>query len=519
MRKFWKAVQGNPKDKRLPKVSLFFFNRPRLALALWLLVVVLGIASYTTLLKREGFPSVNIPFSVVNGTYLVNDPQKVDEEVAKPLSEAILKTENVKRVQTQSFGNFTAVIVEYKSGTDSATATPNLEKQIKASTKLPDQAVVKFESPKFGFTERGDDMVISFYAKDTSKTTAEISAIAKEAEVFLKQQELSLVQDLSLIDPFVKGIDPATGQEASTQKYFDRYGERQGSANNFYPSVSIGLSSKKGADIIELDKQVRGAIDKLNTQTQFKDYTATLSASYAPDIKEQVGELQRALLEGLIAALIIGALVIALRASLITVLAMVTVVMVTLALLYIFGYSLNTITLFALVLGLALIVDDTIIMIEAIDSARRKTKNAAQAVKRATNKISRAMLAATSTAILSFAPLLFVGGILGDFIRAIPVTVIIALLTSLLVALIFIPTFARFLLLRQKQMGEGNVKEVAAGFESAVARFIGRPLLWAKNSSQRIWVAGFAALFIGIGFIMAGGFLFSKVTFNIFPPQ
>lgn len=519
MASIWRLLRGDPKDKRLPKVSLFFFRRPKLTLAIWLAVLAFGIASYSTLLNRQGWPNINIPFTVVNGTYLVNDPAKVDETVAKPLSDAILKEPIVQKVQTQTFGNFTTVIVQYKSGTDSATATPNLERRVKESTNLPEQAVVKFESPKFGFTDRGDDMVISFYAKDKSKSTAEIAAKAKAAEAFLKQQDLSLVQDLSLIDPFVQGIDPATGLEAVTQKYFDRYGERQNNQNNFYPSVTIGLTSKIGSDIIVLDEQVRGAVDKLNQQPELNgEYNATLSASYAPDIKQQINELQRALLEGLIAALIIGALVIALRASIITVIAMATVVMVTLGLLYVFGYTLNTITLFALVLGLALIVDDTIIMIEAIDAQRRRTKKAAEAIKNATSKISRAMLAATFTAVLSFAPLLFVGGILGDFIRAIPVTVIIGLITSFLVALIFIPVFARFLLLRKNQMGESNVREVAAGLEGRIARFIGRPLLWAKKSRKRVWIAGIIALVIGFGFINAGGWLFSKVTFNIFPP-
>ncbi|OVE79075.1 hypothetical protein BVY00_01335 [bacterium G20] len=474
--KIWKVLRGDPKNKRLPKISLFFFNRPKLSLAIWLAVVIFGVASYSTLLKREGFPSVNIPFTVVNGTYLVNDPAKIDEAIAKPLSEAVLKEPNVKRVSAESFGNFTTVIVEYKSGTDSVTATSNLEKQVRPNVKLPDQAVIKFDSPKFGFTERGDDMVVSFYSKDISKSTEQIAAKAKEAEAFLKKQDLSLVKDLSLIDPFVKGVDPATGQPAVSQKYFDRYGERQNSQNNFYPSVSIGLTTKKGSDIIETDKQVRAAVDKLNSEGEFNGYVGTLSASYAPDIKQQISELQRALLEGLVAALIVGSLVIALRASLITTIAMVSVISITLGLLYIFGYTLNTITLFALVLGLALIVDDTIIMIEAIDAQRRRTRNAAEAVEKATGKISRAMLAATSTAVLSFAPLLFVGGILGDFIRAIPVTVIIGLLTSFLVALIFIPTFARFFAAGQETDGRGECTRGSRRLGSQSCPFYRAPL-------------------------------------------
>lgn len=506
-------------SRLLPKLSLFFFRRPRLSLLIWLFIVVFGILSYTTLLKREGFPSVNIPFTVVNSTYIVNDPSRVDQEIAKPLSQAILKDPKVKRVQTQSYGDFTMSIVEYKSGTNSETATPELERRVRNEVKLPEQAVVKFESPKFGFTDRGDDMVISFYSKDTFKSTAEITVEARKAEAFLKKQNLSLVKDLSVINPFITGIDPSSGQEVTTQKLFDRYGERQGNTNNFYPSVTIGLTQKKGADIIELDKQVRAAVSKLNTQPEFNGYTATVSASYAQDIEEQISELQRALLEGLLAALVIGALVIALRASLITVISMVTVITATLGALLLLGYSLNTITLFALILGLALIVDDTIIMVEAIDAQRRRTKDSEQAVRKATSKISRAMLAATFTAILSFAPLIFVDGILGDFIRAIPITIIMALFISLLVALILIPTFSRFLLLGNKQMGEGNILEVAAGVEARISRFLGKPLLWARNSRRRMWSSGIVALIIGLGFIMAGGWLFSKVTFNIFPPS
>src|SRR5262249_21282072 len=158
---------------------------------------------------------------------------------------------------------------------------------------------------------------------------------------------------------------------------------------------------------------------------------------------DNINELQRVLLEGLAAVLVIGSIVIAVRASIITVLSMATVLTTVLGLLYLIGYTLNVITLFALILGLSLIVDDTIIMVEAIDAARRKTLSARDAVKTAIGKVSRAMVAATLTAALSFAPLIFVSGILGSFIRAIPVTIISALLISLMVALIFIPLFAR----------------------------------------------------------------------------
>jgi multidrug efflux pump subunit AcrB len=507
------------KLRPIQRLSLFFFNRPRKTALIWLVVAVFGALSYTTFLKREGFPAIETPFALDQGTYLVNDPAKVDKDVAKPLSEFLMKQPGVKTVQTESGANFYTAIISYNSDVNAESRSAELSSQIQAKKLLPDQATAKLQAFKFGFTNRGDNLLISFYAKKGGVGTEELTAQAKKAADFLKSQNLSLVQDVSIINPYETATNPLTGQSEATQKVFDRFGKREGSNNNFYTSVVIGVTAKPKADNIELDKQLQTAIDTLNQKTEFKDYKADISASFAPQIKEQVNELQRALTEGLIAVLVIGSLVIAIRASIITVLSMLTVIAIVNGLLYIFGYTLNTITLFALILGLSLIVDDTIIMVEALDAQRKKQKKAGDAVRVATGRVSRAMIAATSTAALSFAPLLFVGGILGSFIRAIPVTIIAALLTSLFVALIFIPLFARFLLLGKNQMGEGHVKEVAAGFEAKIAKFISWPMLWAKNSRKKLISVGVVALIVGFGFIGAGGYLFQKVTFNIFPPS
>src|SRR5690606_7055580 len=142
--------------------------------------------------------------------------------------------------------------------------------------------------------------------------------------------------------------------------------------------------------------------------------------------------------------------------------------------------------------------------VEAIDAARHHHKDRRKTVNEATRKVSRAMIAATATAALSFAPLLFVGGILGSFIRAIPVTIISSLVISLLVALIFIPFLARFLLLGKKQMGKKGVVEVAAGVETAIANFFAKPMLWARGSSSRLFVVGSTAVLVGLGFIVGG---------------
>lgn len=518
MNKFQNKKQKPYDDKRLARLSLFVFNHARTVALIWLALTVFGVVSYTSLLKREGFPSVDIPFAVVNGTYFVNDAAKVDSEVAKPIGEIVLKDERVSMIRSTSRGTFYSVVIQYEEGTNAEAVGNELKKQIEDANVLPKQATMEFMTPKFGFTQRGDDAVISLYSKTPGRSAADLTAEGKKLADFIAARNLPTVEDVSVLDPFVNGIDPATGTQTATQTVFDRFGQRENERNVFYDSAVVGITQKKDTDVIELDDQLRAAVADYNKAQTDKSFAAEVSASYANDIKAQVGELQRALLEGLLAVLIIGSIIIAIRASIITVLAMLTVLCITLGVLLAIGYSLNTITLFSLILCLALIVDDTIIMIEAIDAQRRRRKDPRETVHVATGKISRAMVAATFTAALSFAPLLFVGGILGSFIRAIPVTVITSLLTSLLVALIFIPIFARYLLLGKKQMGAENVHEPAARVEAKIAAAISRPMLWARGSLKRLLGVGMAAVLVGFSFIAASGFLFQKVTFNIFPP-
>lgn len=522
MKRQLKRLYGSDgQDRLLPRLSLATFDHYRLAAIAWALLVLFGALSYGIFLKREGFPSVNIPYTIISGAYLVNDPAKVDREVAKPIGDILLKDERVKTIETNSRGAIFSVIVQYEEDTDPVQAAKDIKATIERSGELPQQVQLQVQSPRFGFTERGDDAVITVY-RQNGVNEADLPMMVDEANKvvnYVKTQDLPAIESVSTIDPYIVGVDPATGQNASTQTLFDRYGIREGNENRYYPSVAVGIMQRDGSDVIELDDTLRQLVDTYNRQHSGDDYEAVVSAGYATDIKSQIGELQGALLEGLLAVLLIGSIIIAVRASLITVISMVSVLAITVGVLYLIGYTLNTITLFALILCLGLIVDDTIIMVEALDAQRRRLRQAREIVRTATRKVSRAMVAATLTAALSFAPLIFVGGILGSFIRAIPVTVITSLLVSLGVALVFIPLFARFLLLGRKQLGAKNVHEPAAIVESRIAAFISQPLLWARRSRARLVAVGSGAILTSLVFIVASGMLFQHVTFNIFPPS
>ncbi len=503
--------------KPLQKLTMLFFSHPRKTALLWLVLTLFGATCYTTLLNREGFPAIETPFAVAQGTYLVNNPAKVDKQIAAPLSEYLLKQPEVKTIQSQSQDNFYSVIVSYNDGVNADSESAKLKTDIDSKKLLPSQASLQFDPYKFGFTSRGDDLVVSFYSAK-AVPTAELTAKAKGAAEYFKSKNLSLVNSVSIIDPYKAATNTQTGKSEPTQQLFDRFGQREDSENNFYNSVIIGFKANKDVDSLELDAQIQSAVNDLNHNAEFSGYQAKISGSYAPQIKAQINELQHVLLEGLLAVLVIGSIVIAIRASLLTVISMITVLAIVNGLLYLIGYTLNTITLFSLILALSLIIDDTIIMVEALDAQRRRVKSASKAVEVAVGKVSRAMVAATLTAALSFSPLIFVGGILGKFIRAIPITIISALMVSLIIAFVFIPLFARFLLLGKNQLGKKSASG-AFNFEHKLAELVAKPMLLAKNSKKKLFGVGLIAVLIGFLFIGASGFLFQKVTFNIFPPS
>ncbi|OGL35712.1 hypothetical protein A3F65_03500 [Candidatus Saccharibacteria bacterium RIFCSPHIGHO2_12_FULL_47_16b] len=471
-------------------------------------------------MERQGFPSVQAPFSIISGTYFVDDPKIVDEQIGKPISEIALTQPKIKTVTTQSSANTISAFVQYQNDTEPNSANANLEKAVRDSGRLPSSANIFFRTidvSKYTPQDESYELLIAFYSKSAGVDIGQLTDKAKAYAEVLNAKRLSLVDKAEIINPFSAGVNPQTGEPQSLQTSFDRYGERQDGKTVFYNDVVIGIKAKGDADAVKLYEQINSTLAELNREKQFAGYEAKVSAAFGPDITTEINELQRTLIEGLLAVLVFGTLLIALRASLLVIISMATVLAITIAITYLIGYSFNVIILFSLIIALALIVDDTIIMTEAVDVERRRQKDAKAVVKVATRKVSLAMLAATSTAILGFMPLAFITGILGGFIRPIPVTIAIALITSLIVALTIIPLAARWLILGKNNIGPNVKVPLTVKWQEDFARLLTKPLRWAKYSGKRLSLLGASALIISFVFIFGGMFIFKYLEFNIFP--
>jgi len=509
------------KDNVLVRLSGLFFRNWRYTLMAWLLLLVFGSFIYARVIQREGFPTIQFPLSIVSGTYFVDDVERVDGEVVQPLYDELKGIEEIDKVSTNSGGNFFSAQIEFRSGVEPVEGSNAVQSVIDNSATLPPEAnfnIITIDPAAF-LNEY--DMLLSVYSRGVPSSVDRLESVARfVAEEVAKDPVITEAMPQFLTDT---GQNPVTGQTETRQTKFNQIGLKQdGGAIEFFPAVTIGVDrDKEQLDVIELSELMRNKLAGLDL-SQFSDsetsYEVVIGADFAESIETQISSLQSNLVTGLIAVAIVSLLLITWRASIITGIFMVTVMATTVLVLYVVGYSLNTITLFALVLSLGLFVDDATIVVESIEANKKKKLAAKEVVRTAIRKIGAASFAGTFTTVLVFLPLAFLSGILGEFIRLMPITIIIALITSLVLSLTVIPLLSRFFLLRSDSKDWLTRVNPVSMIEGKMARGVGElPRLLKTHPTLGKFTASLMVL-LSIGFLVGSGFYANKLSFNIFPP-
>ncbi|MDX1766351.1 MAG: efflux RND transporter permease subunit, partial [Candidatus Saccharimonadales bacterium] len=490
------------------RLSLLFFKNRRFTAIFMTLLIAFGVLSYTTLLQREGFPSVDIPVSFGSGAYFVDDSDQVDKDVAKPLGEIVRGVEGVEDVTTFADRNFFQVVANLEDGTGNIEGNERIREAIASSDVLPDGVMV--EVPDFDATRYlGEyDLLVALYGPlDTDPEVLEAEA-KKYAAEFEKDE---IVEKAGVESLFSMGIDPRTGKQVTQQTSFNRVGTDDGQGFQFFNATVIGITGASGdeLDLFELNDVVEQRIDAIQIENgdQLK---LEVAANFTDQINNEISSLQNNVFTGLLVVTIISALMISWRVSILTAVFMVSVIFVTSAILLLLGYSLNTLTLFALVLALGLFVDDATIISESIDANKDKRLKKTEIVKHAINNVGSASFAGTLTTIMVFFPLMFIGGILGSFIFLLPLTVIVALATSLLLSLTLLPFLSHFSILTDKNLG-------SKGWNNPIPDYLERAINALKTNRKVGIPWAIFAVSLSFIFIMGSGFYFQKLSFNIFP--
>ncbi|MET0955221.1 MAG: efflux RND transporter permease subunit, partial [Cryobacterium sp.] len=211
------------------------------------------------------------------------------------------------------------------------------------------------------------------------------------------------------------------------------------------PALTISVTKVPAANTVDVSTAVRALLPQL--EDAVPGTTITVVFDQAPFIQESIDALTQEGILGLVfAVLVILVFLLSVRATLVTAISIPTSVLITFIGLQTVGYSLNILTLGALTIAIGRVVDDSIVVIENIKRHLVWGADRAETIVRAVREVAGAITASTITTVTVFLPISFVGGSTGELFRPFALTVTIALLASLLVALTIVPVLAYWFL-------------------------------------------------------------------------
>ncbi len=239
---------------------------------------------------------------------------------------------------------------------------------------------------------------------------------------------------------FVRDVASVTdgGEEPSQYVRFSQSG-----TPGAFPAVTIAISKRKGTNAVTVADDVLARVARLRGTVIPHDVEMTVTRNYGDTAKEKSNELLFHMLIAVVSVTILIAIVLGFRESLIVFIAIPVTLALTLTVFYLYGYTLNRITLFALIFSIGILVDDAIVVVENIVRHWRMPHNQSRppydVAIEAVNEVGNPTILATLAVVAAILPMAFVGGLMGPYMRPIPIGASAAMLFSLIVAFVVTP--------------------------------------------------------------------------------
>ncbi|MCB1327960.1 MAG: efflux RND transporter permease subunit, partial [Maritimibacter sp.] len=205
------------------------------------------------------------------------------------------------------------------------------------------------------------------------------------------------------------------------------------------PAVAIEISKRSGANLVETIDAVK-AVTAAAEELLPPGAVITYSQDKSITIRQLLSDLQNSVLTAVVLVFIVILFVLSGRASLFIGMAIPTSFLMGILFLSLAGMTVNLIVLFSLILAVGMLVDDAIIVTEFAERRMHEGMDKVEAFKLAASRMAGPVVAATMTRVAAFSPLLFWPGIVGEFMKYLPITLIATLSSSMLYALVFTPT-------------------------------------------------------------------------------
>jgi len=462
-----------------------------------LLIVATGVVSYITL-PREAAPDVPIPLILVNTTYGEVSPADVETTVTMKIEKELSGLKGVKEVRSTSAEGSSGIVIEFDPDIRIEEARQYVRDKVDlAKGQLPREAdeptlqeinVAEFPIMQISLSGDISPWRLKAIADDLEDAIENLpgvlnvdvlGALEREIRVEIDPDRtaaygLTIAEVLSFVpsqnvnisaggletpgtkfnvrvpaefaDPMEMIRLPVTSRDGKVvyltdvAEVKDVYKDRKSlSRLDGVENVTLAVQKRTGANLVAIADAVKAVLDEARRRAP-KGLRIETIMDQSDDIRMMVSDLENNVVTGLILVVLVLMLFMGFRTSLIVALAIPLSMLISFSIIQALGHTLNMVVLFSLILALGMLVDNAIVIVENIFRHRQMGLGRIAAAKTGAGEVAWPVITSTATTVAAFTPLLFWPGIMGDFMKYVPITAIVTLTCSLFVALVISPT-------------------------------------------------------------------------------
>ncbi len=472
---------------------------------LTLMILLFGISSYNNM-PKEAYPEVDWPEIYINTPYFGNSAEDIENLITRPLEKELSTISELKKLKSSSLQDFSIITAEFDADLAMDDAVRKVKDAVdKAKSELPndlteDPEVLEInmsEIPIMSVNISGDypnEQLRKYaeYLEDEIEDLKEISSVdlkgALEREVKIevdlprmeamevsftdienavRSENLNMSGGEVLNNGFRNSIrvigefenvteleNMIIKNETNAPIYLRdiadvSFGEKEKTSiarANRLPVISLDVIKRGGTNLLNASDKIKAAVEKARKEVFPADIEVTLFNDQSVMTRSMVDNLENSIISGVILVVLVLLFFLGIRNSMFVGLAIPLSMLMGILLINVIGYSLNMMVLFSLILALGMLVDNAIVVVENIYRYMQRGYSGIEAAKYGTGEVALPIVASTATTLAAFVPLAFWPGIMGSFMKYMPITLIIVLSSSLFVALVINPVFtSRFM--------------------------------------------------------------------------
>ena len=551
-------------------LSSLAIRRPVLITMVILALVVIGLIGYFSL-GMDLLPNLKLPFVTATIVYPGAGPREVEIKVTKVVEDAVATASNVKQIRSFSSEGVSNVSIEFQVGTDPDVAAQDVRDRISRvrgdlpeDVKEPVIAKVEFEAmPIMDVTVSSDLPLreVRQLAEDVIKPRLErVGGVASATVTGGLEREIRVSVDADRLQAYGMSIQQLIAAVAAENlnvpaghideigrrftvrvpeefdsverirqvllstpagpihlsdvaEVLDTHKERENITRlDGKDSVDLSVQKLAEANIVQTAEGVRAAVDELNrtlgggVHLVIPSDTSTFAQQSVADVTNNL------LIGGLLAVIVVFFFLRSLRSTLISAVALPTSVISAFGLMYFGGFTLNMLSMMALALSIGMLIDDAIVVIENIYRHLEEGEPPREAANNGTGEIALAVMAITFTIVAVFAPIAFMRGLAGIFFREFGLTVVFAVLVSLLVSLTLTPMLASRLLRphvhKENEEGRKTLLDRFGDFYNRIDASYRPMLAWALRHRKLVVLTGVVIFLASLGLVRLLGTAF-----------